>query len=60
MTKQDKIKYLNVIKKAYKVIKDKKNNENVEHNYPDYTKNYEIESDFTINLNGDFEQTCVG
>lgn len=50
MTKQEQIKYFNLIKYAYKTIKDIKTKIE-EKELPDYNMSYEVSNDFTINFN---------
>lgn len=52
MNKQEQIKYFNLIKYAYKTIKDlRTKTNNLEKNYPDYNPSYNVSTDYTINFN---------
>jgi curved DNA-binding protein CbpA len=50
MSKQEQIKYFNMIKYAYKTIKDIKTKIN-DKEYPDYNMNYDVSTDYAINFN---------
>lgn len=55
MTKQEQIKYFNMIKSAYKTIKDLKN-KTTDKDFPDYKINYNVDTDFAINFNNGLTQ----
>jgi curved DNA-binding protein CbpA len=50
MTKQEQIKQFNMIKYAYKTIKDIKT-KITDKKYPDYNMNYHVNTDYVINFN---------